>query len=98
MVLRMQRWLDTAPQTNYSNEGGEDDSMGQTVQEGQVSCLHLRVTRALKLRPERYKAAHHVKEWEFEVLRELDLQRPEGNRESTQWTQTTSHLEHGCSK
>lgn len=62
MVLRMQKWLDTAPPTNYSNEGGKDDSLGQRAQEGQVTCLHLWVTRALKLRPERCKAANQVKE------------------------------------
>lgn len=62
MVLKMQKWLDTAPPTNYSNEGGKDDRLGQRAQEGQVSCLPLWVTRALKLRPERCKAANQVKE------------------------------------
>lgn len=56
--------------------------MGHTAQKGQVACLHLQVTKALKLRPEKCKATNQGKEWEFEVLRELYMQRPKGDRQS----------------
>ena len=52
-ALKMQRWIDTVPQTDYSNEGAGYYSTGQTAQKGQVSRLHLQVTKALKLRPKR---------------------------------------------
>lgn len=69
--------------------------MGHTAQKGQVACLHLQVTKALKLRPEKCKATNQGKEWEFEVLRELYTQRPK--TECMADSETTSHLEHRCS-